>query len=192
MDIQETLTAYLEGTLSQPERLRVAKQLSSSQRWQAEMDRLKDMRHQLSNEMPLIGRSSQSQLAALLPGILETSKSNHQEIDWAIATKQVMLVIAIVMTMVIAPMFLMRLNNSARAAANLIENVPRVTSTPMVNLESTVESDVDLLIMLRAYSVINQVPISQQSEQSAYMAASPAPMPGATVEPSLEARVERP
>lgn len=169
--MRDLLSAYLDGTLSDQQKRYVAGRLAASQAWQRELESLKNVRLQLSNEMPLMGRPLDGQLAALLPEILENAQSDR--IDFRTLLKRTLMGGTLLLTVLIIPAVFMQLNGPAHAAVESIENVPSVTSTPSTHKESTFEP----LTVVR-----NDLQISFERF------ASPVPQPGATLEPSLEAR----
>ncbi len=170
--MRDLLSAYLDGTLSEQQKLYVARQLATSAAWQRELASLKDVRHQLSNEMPLMGRPVDGQLAALLPDILESARSTNQ-IDFRTLLKRTLMGGTLLLAVFILPAIFMQLNGPVHAAVESIENVPSVTSTPAGEKESTIEP----ITVARS-----QFPVSFTRF------ASPVPQPGATLEASLEAR----
>ena len=181
MNIRETLTAYLDGTLSDQEKRWVAQQLATTDRWRREYDRLRDMRRELQNTMPLMGRPQDGQLAALLPSILENVRPQTQHIDYRMLAKRTFMAGAAFLTMVLLPVIFMQLTGSAYAAVQRIENVPSVTNTPAAQTDSTAEAD------LEAVTRYYQVGTSGGFGLGFASFASPAPPPDATAIPSLEA-----
>jgi hypothetical protein len=170
--VRDLLSAYLDGTLSDQQKVYVAGRLATSASWQRELDRLTDVRRQLSNEMPLVGRPLDGQLAALLPEILEDAQSTNR-IDFRTLLKRTLMGGTLLLTVLILPAIFMQLNGPAHAAVEYIENVPSVTNTPAAQKESTFEP----ITVVR-----------NEFQYSFVRFASPVPQPGATLEPSLEAR----
>lgn len=183
MNRQETLTAYLEGRLSLQQRRAVAEKLATSARWRAELARLEAVQHQLQNEMPLVGRPADERLAALLPDILAASRPvSRQRAPSGPLVRRLLVAGIFILASFALPLMVVQSTISAQAAAQVLGNVPSVTTTPQAQSDSTVE----------ARNVAAPLPDNgfafRRGQDSFRLSASPVPMPGATVEPSLEAQ----
>jgi hypothetical protein len=183
MNMQETLTAYLEGTLSPAERMTVLRQINNSTHWRNEFYRLQDVRRELQREMPLMGRPLDGQLAALLPNILDSKP----RLDMGLIVKQIFMYTLLFLTIVALSAMFMQFTTSAHAAVQRLQNEPSITNTPEIaQSESTVEVQ-NQVLLVRAESGDNQALNILNNHASFTFLASPAPMPGATAIPSLEA-----
>lgn len=177
MDIREQLIAYLEGTLSPDQRLQVARSLAESTHWQREYQTVRQTQAQLRREMPLFGEPTPDRLKALLPAILEqTTHPKHRAFPTT-NLQSMILVGSMMLVLVLLPFFLH--NSAVDAAGAWPHNVPLQTSTAVVQ-DSTLEADLVLLVADET--------TERDEVRSILWSASPAPMPGATLEPSREAR----
>lgn len=177
MDIREQLIAYLEGTLPPDQRIQVARCIASSTYWQREYQTARQTQAQLQREMPLLGEPAPDRLKALLPSILEQTAHPKRRVISTANPHSILLVGSLMLVLVLLPFFLH--NSAVDAAGAWPQNVPLQTSTAVVQ-DSTLEAKQVLL-------VANET--TQRDEvRSILWSASPAPMPGATLEPSREAR----
>lgn len=167
--MKKLLSAYLEGTLSTDKKQYVARQLRQSSAWQAEFETLRHVQFELKNEMPFMGRTDQMQLAALLPDILNEAQSDRFDVGAFI--KRTLMSSILLLTLLVFPTLFMQLTGPAHAAINSVKNVPSVTNTPDTGVDVTAEAEAASATSINVAGL-----------------ASPVPMPGATLEPSLEAR----
>jgi hypothetical protein len=178
LNIRDTLLAYLDGTLSGAERRKVAQKLASSNRWRNEYDSLRNVRWQLTNEMPLMGSPLDGQLASLLPSIFEEAQPH---LNWHWLIRRGILLGSVTLTILVLTIGFVKLTSSAYASVETIGNVPSVTNTPS-DADTTLEAKIRYIPDTESeltHSTDNNVRVS--------LFASPVPMPIATVEPSLVA-----
>ncbi|MCB9436190.1 MAG: hypothetical protein H6673_04250 [Anaerolineales bacterium] len=177
MDIREQLIAYLEGTLAPDQRVKVTRHLAQSATWQREYQAVRQTQAELRREMPLFGEPAPDRLKALLPSILEQATRPKRRPLLTTNFQSMILVGSMAVLLVLLPFFLH--NSAVDAAGAWPHNVPLQTSTAVVQ-DSTLEAESVLL-------VANET--TERDELTSILwSASPAPMPGATLEPSREAR----
>ncbi len=192
MNTREQLLAYLEGTLTPEHRLRVARRLQDSPRWQRELADIQQMQRQLRLEMPLFGQSTPPNLDTLLPSILE--QTTTPRFRWDILRTGVV-VCGVMALLVLIPLFLH--STSVDAVTNWSHNVPQNTATQSSQLEElrlgrvivTDEPDYShlLLDVGDEPDLLSDLSIKRGAVVTISWSASPVPMPGATLLPSLQA-----
>lgn len=175
MNIRDTLLAYIDGTLSTTERRKVAQKLAGSNRWRNEYDSLRNVRFQLTNEMPLMGAPMDGQLASLLPSIFEETQTR---LNWRWLMRKAVLYGSVTLTILVLSVGFVKLTSSAYASVQTIGNVPSVTNTP-VDTDSTAEAKIRYVPAAEVEQNNDSLKVSRF--------ASPVPMPLATIEPSLVA-----
>lgn len=175
MNIRDTLLAYIDGTLSPAAKRQVSQKLANSVRWQTEYDSLKNVRWQLTNEMPLMGSPLDGQMASLLPHILQETQSSFNG-RWFI--RQAFMFGTVGLTILLLTVGFVQLTSSAHAAVNILGNIPSITNTP-ASADSTVEAKI-------RYVPVRDIEVGNPNLLISGVA-SPVPMPLATMEPSLVA-----
>lgn len=185
VDTREQLVAYVEGTLTPEQRLQVVRRLAHSPFWQRELEKLHQTDDQLRREMPVFGRPQQTQLQALLPTILAQSQPALCGESWWGKLRASLLVAGTLAVLVMVPLLLN--SASADAGGKWSPNVPHSTATQAAqSRESTEEAPARLV-----YEDISAQREARASMAFVRWAASPAPMPGATAEPSRAASGQR-
>lgn len=181
MDIREQLLAYLENRLSSEQRQRVISRLARSNQWQAEFQKLSTANRSLRQQMPVLGQGHHPQLQALLPNILSQTKQRPQWHEHLWKGVQASLFVGSSLTVLLFLPLLLR-SNSFDTARAWSPNVPASTPTEAAQFNALQESTEEVPTPVQ--------PIPQNALASPVAlrwSASPAPMPGATLEPSREA-----
>ncbi len=193
MDIREQLIAYLEGTLTPGQRIRIARRLERSTYWQRELALVQQTHVQLRREMPLLGRPAPGQLEALLPTILDRADGGGRQGNWWSGVQTSLLAGALLATLLLIPLLL---HSTSAEAVSGLQNVPQSTFTQAAQSSESAANVADagpaLLVteepdLERLVSVENGDGLNAAPSSVVRWAASPVPMPEATLEPSREA-----
>lgn len=216
VDIKEQLLAYLEGTLTPAQRREVVRRLATSHQWQQELENLQQSQSRLKREMPAFGCPTHGQLSALLPDILEKSKRRpsrlRDKFDW---TQGGMLLCMVAVMMMMVPAIIRA--QTAVLASTELGNVPHSTNTPSAIRASTLEVPRNAFVFVSRTVSLAARPVRvaafqiqsnfqcTDAQRGLFIAvsadsdslgsfenvgATPAPAPGSTIEPSLEAALE--
>lgn len=179
MTDKEQLIAFIEGTLTPAQKIRMQRRLERSVKLQTELFHLQRMQSELRNEMSLLGKPLKANLKALLPDIL--CQTHHPKLTYRLRVQEIGLqtffaACVLVVCLTVAPL-LVSLHQEARAANESIENVPRATHTVQAQQKETEEPSVVV------WQIASQ---SRQNSNSAFRSAIPVPPPHVTLEPSVE------
>lgn len=189
MNLQKKLLAYLEGNLTPEQRLQVHRQLQQSAQLRDELVRLSQLKKELEDEMPLFGaeRGTYPRLQSLLPSILQEAQQPKAKKIVTPGSKRLQLVlVTCLMTVAVMIPILLATNPSAYAAVSPLQNVPRVTDTPVNQREATEESIARVFNQRENSGIV----LVAQETVPAVGAASPVPAPGATLDASPAARMQ--
>lgn len=178
---QKELLAYLEGQLPTSRRLLVYRRLQRSSRLRSQLDQLSHTRKDLQQELALVGRDTN--LSALLPSILKQNHCNSQKrLEWGLNLFAFLSLIALLAFL--TPIVLSS-NGAAQASGGLqMQNIPAATHTPNPNCHPKTETPQHVSRVVGADRQTIYIIYVQQ-------AASPVPMPNATIEVSEVAYQDR-